>query len=54
MEKAKGKKEHGNSKNLKKLIMAYCGGFFLGGGSGNGWQEEWRDKAREVSRGQIM
>ena len=36
MEKAKGKKEHGNSKNLKKLIMAYCGGFFSWG-----WEWEW-------------
>lgn len=36
-EKAKGKKEQGNSKNLK-FIMA--GGFFLVGGSVSGCEEE--------------
>lgn len=37
-EKAKGKKEQGNSKNLKKFIMA--GGFFLVGGTVSGCEEE--------------
>lgn len=29
-------------------------GFFFAGGNASGWEEEWRDTAREVSRSKLM